>query len=46
MLIMTIGPLPDAMKPGFHCVLVFRTFGRSGLGGAVPAVMRRIDLGV
>jgi hypothetical protein len=19
-LIMTIGPLPDAMKPGFHCV--------------------------
>jgi hypothetical protein len=20
MLIMTIGPLPDAMKPGFHCV--------------------------
>jgi hypothetical protein len=37
------------MESGFHCArthLVFRTFGRSGLGDAVPAVMRRIDLGV
>jgi len=35
LLIMTIRLLPDALKPGFHCVtarLVFRSLGVAGVG--------------
>ena len=30
---MTIGMLPDVVKPGFHYVLVFRSFGMAGVRG-------------
>ena len=37
---------PTAEMTSVQGYLVFRTFGCSGLGDAVPAVMCRIDLGV
>jgi hypothetical protein len=32
-LIMKIDLPPDALEPGFHCVLVFRSFGVAGVRG-------------